>query len=214
MDIFILLLIYSTQGKKVLCTHGRVFILSSQIFPHNLNVILSAALSFIKFKDIWMPCALHVLSLKGRPATQYNQKLTNKNCFLLFPSLQGQNKKSFLEGIGCLVIKLTDVKPDFFYTSDGLTNWHLLLGERCPGTRCQQTSTDGPRSESGDERTMVTSPPRSPTSPQTDLRENTPSPPSRSNNNSSNGPMWTEEAGLDNPAFEESTEEDGELTNC
>lgn len=72
---------------------------------------------------------------------------------------------------------------------------------------------DGPRSESGDERTMVTSPPRSPTSPQTDLRENTPSPPSRSNNNSSNGPMWTEEAGLDNPAFEESTEEDGELAD-
>lgn len=73
-------------------------------------------------------------------------------------------------------------------------------------------STDGPRSESGDERTTMTSPPRSPTSPQTDLRANTPSPPSRSNNNSggSNGPMWTEEAGLDNPAFEESTEEEGE----
>lgn len=67
-------------------------------------------------------------------------------------------------------------------------------------------NTDGLRGESGDERTTVTSPPRSPTSPQTELRANTPSPPSRSN---SNGPMWTEEAGLDNPAFEESTEEDG-----
>lgn len=87
--------------------------------------------------------------------------------------------------------------------------------ERCPGTRCQQLSTDGLRSESGDERTTASSPPRSPrspTSPQTDLRANTPSPPSRSNNTSggSDGPMWTEEAGLDNPAFEESTEEDGE----
>lgn len=72
---------------------------------------------------------------------------------------------------------------------------------------------DGPRCESGDERAMVTSPPRSPGSPQTDLREHTPSPPSRLNNTSGNGPMWTEEAGLDNPAFEESTEEDSESTH-
>uniref|UniRef100_A0A3Q1FYL3 Ligand of numb-protein X 2a n=1 Tax=Acanthochromis polyacanthus TaxID=80966 RepID=A0A3Q1FYL3_9TELE len=82
------------------------------------------------------------------------------------------------------------------------------LKHRCPGTRCQQTSVDGPRCESGDERAMVTSPPRSPHSPQTDLRDRTPSPPSGPNNASGNGPMWTEDAGLDNPAFEESTEED------
>uniref|UniRef100_A0A3P8TQ34 Ligand of numb-protein X 2a n=1 Tax=Amphiprion percula TaxID=161767 RepID=A0A3P8TQ34_AMPPE len=82
------------------------------------------------------------------------------------------------------------------------------LKHRCPGTRCQQTSVDGPRCESGDERAMVTSPPRSPHSPQTDLRDRTPSPPSGPNNASGNGPMWTDDAGLDNPAFEESTEED------
>lgn len=72
--------------------------------------------------------------------------------------------------------------------------------------RCQQAGTDGSRGESGDERAMVTSPSRSPASPQTVLRENSPSPPSRHSN--SNGPVWTQEAGLDNPAFEESTEED------
>lgn len=72
---------------------------------------------------------------------------------------------------------------------------------------------DGPRCESGDERAMVTSPPRSPSSPQTDLRDRSPSPPSGPNNTSSgNGPMWTDDAGLDNPAFEESTEEDSEWT--
>lgn len=57
---------------------------------------------------------------------------------------------------------------------------------------------------------MVSSPPRSPVSPQTDLREHTPSPPSRLDNTNGNGPVWTEDAGLDNPAFEESTEEDSE----
>ncbi|XP_068160187.1 ligand of Numb protein X 2a isoform X1 [Antennarius striatus] len=85
------------------------------------------------------------------------------------------------------------------------------LKHRCPGTRCQQTSMDGPRCESGDERATVTSPPRSPrcpSSPQTELRDGTPSPPSRINNTSDNGPMWTDDAGLDNPAFEESTEEE------
>lgn len=65
---------------------------------------------------------------------------------------------------------------------------------------------DGSRCESGDERAMVTSPSRSPGSPQTVLSENTPSPSSRLSN--SNGPVWTQDAGLDNPAFEESTEED------
>lgn len=78
---------------------------------------------------------------------------------------------------------------------------------RCPGMRCQQAGVEGSRCESGDERAMVTSPSRSPVSPQTVLRENTPSPPSRLSS-SSNGPVWTQDAGLDNPAFEESTEED------
>uniref|UniRef100_A0A8D3ECU3 Ligand of numb-protein X 2a n=1 Tax=Scophthalmus maximus TaxID=52904 RepID=A0A8D3ECU3_SCOMX len=82
------------------------------------------------------------------------------------------------------------------------------LKHRCPGTRCQQTIVDGPRCDSGDERAMVTSPPRSPRSPQTDLRDGTPSPPSGPTNACSNGPVWTDDAGLDNPAFEESTEED------
>lgn len=111
-------------------------------------------------------------------------------------------------------IKLTDAELDFLYTSDGLTNWRLLLGERCPGTQSQQTSVDGPRCENGDERAMVTSPPRSPRSPQTDLRDGTPSPPSGPNNACSNGPTWTDDAGLDNPAFEESTEEDSESISC
>lgn len=104
MDIFILLLIYSTQGKKVLCTHGHMYILSSQIFPHNLNVIFSAALSLMKFKDIWIPCALHVLSLKGRPAPEYNLKNSpTKTAFYFFLPCR-EKQKSFLEGIGCLVI--------------------------------------------------------------------------------------------------------------
>lgn len=73
---------------------------------------------------------------------------------------------------------------------------------------------DGPRSENGDDRAMVTSPPRSPGSPQTDLRDRTPSPSTGPNNTSGNGPVWTDDAGLDNPAFEESTEEDSESTHC
>uniref|UniRef100_A0A3Q4I6I0 Ligand of numb-protein X 2a n=1 Tax=Neolamprologus brichardi TaxID=32507 RepID=A0A3Q4I6I0_NEOBR len=82
------------------------------------------------------------------------------------------------------------------------------LKHRCPGMQSQQTNGDGPRCESGDERAMVTSPPRSPHTPQTDLRDRTPSPPSGPNNSCGNGPVWTNDAGLDNPAFEESTEED------
>uniref|UniRef100_A0A8C6VZL6 Ligand of numb-protein X 2a n=1 Tax=Nothobranchius furzeri TaxID=105023 RepID=A0A8C6VZL6_NOTFU len=80
------------------------------------------------------------------------------------------------------------------------------LKHRCPGTHCQQTNVDGPRCESGDEQGMVASPPTSPHSPQTDLRDQTPSPNSGQSN--TNGPAWTNDAGLDNPAFEESTEED------
>ncbi|XP_075936305.1 ligand of Numb protein X 2a isoform X2 [Anarhichas minor] len=82
------------------------------------------------------------------------------------------------------------------------------LKHRCPGTRCQQMNVEGLRCESGDERAMVTSPPRSPRSPQTELRDRTPSPPSGPNDTSGNGPVWTDDAGLDNPAFEESTEEE------
>uniref|UniRef100_A0A3Q3RCI9 Ligand of numb-protein X 2a n=1 Tax=Monopterus albus TaxID=43700 RepID=A0A3Q3RCI9_MONAL len=84
------------------------------------------------------------------------------------------------------------------------------LKHRCPGTRCEQTSVDGPRCETGAKRAMVTSPTRSPHSSQTDLQDHTPSSPSGPNNASSNGPVWTDDAGLDNPAFEESTEEDSE----
>uniref|UniRef100_A0A3Q2DYL3 Ligand of numb-protein X 2a n=1 Tax=Cyprinodon variegatus TaxID=28743 RepID=A0A3Q2DYL3_CYPVA len=82
------------------------------------------------------------------------------------------------------------------------------LKHRCPGTLCQQTTVEGPRCESGDERATVTTPPMSPHTPQTDLGECTPSPRSGSTNACSNGPEWTDNAGLDNPAFEESTEED------
>lgn len=70
---------------------------------------------------------------------------------------------------------------------------------------------EGLRCESGDERAMVTSPPRSPRSPQTRLRGRTPSPPPPGPTNTrGNGPAWTADVGLDNPAFEESTEEEGE----
>ncbi|KAK1884927.1 Ligand of Numb protein X 2 [Dissostichus eleginoides] len=82
------------------------------------------------------------------------------------------------------------------------------LKHRCPGTRSQQTSEDVPRCESGDERVTVTSPPRSPRSPQTVLRDRTPTPPSGSDNTAVTGPVWTDDAGFDNPAFEESTEEE------
>ncbi|XP_061613971.1 ligand of Numb protein X 2a isoform X3 [Phyllopteryx taeniolatus] len=78
----------------------------------------------------------------------------------------------------------------------------------CPGTLRQQTSVDGPRKESGDERPAVKSPLRSPRSPQTDLGDGTPSPPLALNSGGDTPPMRTNEAGLDNPAFEESTEED------
>lgn len=50
-------------------------------------------------------------------------------------------------------------------------------------------------------------------SPQSELRESTSPPPAGSNacSSGSNVPVWTEERGVDNPAFEESTEEDSEL---
>ncbi|CAL8294382.1 unnamed protein product [Lota lota] len=83
------------------------------------------------------------------------------------------------------------------------------LKHRCPGTQSQQTGVDGPRCKSGDrDVAMVTSPSGSPRS-QTDLREATPSPaPAAPPTVCRSASMWTEEPGLDNPAFEESTEEE------
>uniref|UniRef100_A0A4W5PAC8 Ligand of numb-protein X 2a n=1 Tax=Hucho hucho TaxID=62062 RepID=A0A4W5PAC8_9TELE len=83
------------------------------------------------------------------------------------------------------------------------------LKHRCPGTQSQQTNLQGPPCDHGEEGAMVTSPPRSPRSPQTETglrEESSPSPPGGTA--SSSVPMWTDEPGLDNPAFEESTEED------
>uniref|UniRef100_A0A8C1VPA4 Ligand of numb-protein X 2a n=1 Tax=Cyprinus carpio TaxID=7962 RepID=A0A8C1VPA4_CYPCA len=70
------------------------------------------------------------------------------------------------------------------------------LKHRCPGTHSQRTKLDRTRMEGN--------PPRS---PQTEMKESTPSPPAGSNTRN-NVPTWTEEPGVDNPAFEESTEED------
>uniref|UniRef100_A0A3P9JEQ8 Ligand of numb-protein X 2a n=1 Tax=Oryzias latipes TaxID=8090 RepID=A0A3P9JEQ8_ORYLA len=81
---------------------------------------------------------------------------------------------------------------------------------RCDLEAHLKHSVDEPRCESVDEQAMVTSPPRSPRSPQTELRDPTPSPHSGHGNTCGNGPVWTDDAGLDNPAFEESTEEDSE----
>ncbi|XP_031440263.2 ligand of Numb protein X 2a isoform X1 [Clupea harengus] len=78
------------------------------------------------------------------------------------------------------------------------------LKHRCPGTQSQRAALDPPRLECVEERAMVTDPPRS---PQTTLRDASPSPPGGPTTCSS-VPMWTEESGVDNPAFEESTEED------
>ncbi|XP_041735998.2 ligand of Numb protein X 2 isoform X2 [Coregonus clupeaformis] len=82
---------------------------------------------------------------------------------------------------------------------------------RCPGTRSQQTNLQGPPCDHGEEGAMVTSPPRSPHSPQTETdlqEESSPLPPGGTSAASSSVPMWSDEPGLDNPAFEESTEED------
>ncbi|XP_028826477.1 ligand of Numb protein X 2a isoform X2 [Denticeps clupeoides] len=78
---------------------------------------------------------------------------------------------------------------------------------RCPGTQSQRAALEAPRQDcgEGEERAMVTDPPQS---TQTVLRDATPSPTAGSNACSSTVPMWTDEPGVDNPAFEESTEED------
>ncbi|KAM6976579.1 LOW QUALITY PROTEIN: ligand of Numb protein X 2a [Aplochiton taeniatus] len=82
------------------------------------------------------------------------------------------------------------------------------LKHRCPGTRSQPNGVEGPRCESVGERAMVSSPPRSPRSPHTNLRDSCCSPSAPPPTTGSVAPMWMDEPGQDNPAFEESTEED------
>ncbi|KAI4881728.1 hypothetical protein NFI96_026566 [Prochilodus magdalenae] len=78
------------------------------------------------------------------------------------------------------------------------------LKHRCPGTQSQRAALETTRVDCVDDRAMVTDPSKS---PQTELRESSSSPPA-SSNACSTMTMWTEEPGVDNPAFEESTEED------
>ncbi|XP_072545184.1 ligand of Numb protein X 2a isoform X1 [Salminus brasiliensis] len=78
------------------------------------------------------------------------------------------------------------------------------LKHRCPGTQSQRAVLEATRVECLDDKAMVTDPSKS---PQTELRESNSSPPAGSNACSSMT-MWTDEPGVDNPAFEESTEED------
>ncbi|XP_016378341.1 ligand of Numb protein X 2-like isoform X2 [Sinocyclocheilus rhinocerous] len=78
------------------------------------------------------------------------------------------------------------------------------LKHRCPGTQSQRTKLERTQMEGGEDRVTATNPLRS---PQTEMKESTPSPPAGSNT-CNNVPTWTEEPGVDNPAFEESTEED------
>lgn len=78
------------------------------------------------------------------------------------------------------------------------------LKHRCPGTQSQRTKLERTQMEGSEDRVTATNPPKS---PQTEIKEDTPSPPAGSNA-CNNVPTWTEEPGIDNPAFEESTEED------
>uniref|UniRef100_A0A3B1J3F6 Ligand of numb-protein X 2a n=1 Tax=Astyanax mexicanus TaxID=7994 RepID=A0A3B1J3F6_ASTMX len=78
------------------------------------------------------------------------------------------------------------------------------LKHRCPGTQSQRAVLEATRVECLDDKAMVTDPSKS---PQTELRESSSSPPAGSNA-CSGMTMWTDEPGVDNPAFEESTEED------
>ncbi|KTG35667.1 hypothetical protein cypCar_00000077 [Cyprinus carpio] len=74
----------------------------------------------------------------------------------------------------------------------------------CPGTHSQRTKLERTRMEGSEDKVTATNPPRS---PQTEMKESTPSPPAGSTA-CNNVPTLTEEPGVDNPAFEESTEED------
>ncbi|XP_014014932.1 ligand of Numb protein X 2a isoform X2 [Salmo salar] len=88
------------------------------------------------------------------------------------------------------------------------------LKHRCPGTQCQQNSLEGPPCDPGEEGAMVTSPSRSPRALQTETdlqEESSSSPPGGTSTTESSVPMWTDEPGLDNPAFEESNEEDSSV---
>ncbi|XP_017577629.1 ligand of Numb protein X 2a isoform X1 [Pygocentrus nattereri] len=78
------------------------------------------------------------------------------------------------------------------------------LKHRCPGTQSQRAVLEPTRVDCVDDRAMVTDPSKS---TQTELRESSSSPPAGSNA-CSTMTMWTDEPGVDNPAFEESTEED------
>uniref|UniRef100_A0A8C1GE64 Ligand of numb-protein X 2a n=2 Tax=Cyprinus carpio TaxID=7962 RepID=A0A8C1GE64_CYPCA len=78
------------------------------------------------------------------------------------------------------------------------------LKHRCPGTHSQRTKLERTRMEGSEDKVTATNPPRS---PQTEMKESTPSPPAGSTA-CNNVPTLTEEPGVDNPAFEESTEED------
>ncbi|XP_058232654.1 ligand of Numb protein X 2a isoform X1 [Hemibagrus wyckioides] len=81
------------------------------------------------------------------------------------------------------------------------------LKHRCPGTQGQRAVLEGSQVKGCEDKTMVTDASKS---PQSELRESTSPPPAGSNacSSGSNVPVWTEERGVDNPAFEESTEED------
>ncbi|KAK3541500.1 hypothetical protein QTP86_027247 [Hemibagrus guttatus] len=77
----------------------------------------------------------------------------------------------------------------------------------CPGTQGQTAVLEGTQVKGCEDKTMVTDASKS---PQSELRESTSPPPAGPNacSSSSNVPVWTDERGVDNPAFEESTEED------
>ncbi|XP_036378548.1 ligand of Numb protein X 2a [Megalops cyprinoides] len=81
------------------------------------------------------------------------------------------------------------------------------LTHRCPGTQTQRARLERSRSDRADveEHSVV---PDTARSPQTELQEDSPCTPRGSAHTCSGVPMWTDESGLDNPAFEESTEED------
>lgn len=79
---------------------------------------------------------------------------------------------------------------------------------RCPGTQGQRAVLESTQVKGCEDKTLVTEASKS---PQTDLRESTSPPPTGPNACSSNVPVLTEERGVDNPAFEESTEEDSKL---
>lgn len=83
-----------------------------------------------------------------------------------------------------------------------------VCGCRCPGTQSQRTKLEETQMEASEDKVMSTNPPKS---PQTEIKEATPSPPAGSNA-CNNVLTWTEEPGVDNPAFEESTEEDSKST--